>query len=210
MTEESKATEGVVPVQPAPTIKEQPAAIKGAETQGIQESRNEGLLSNTDPVETGIPQPMKIEGQVIEKQDPVASPVQQVAPVAVSKDGKHTSARTSPVGDAPPIRADDNAGEEVVPAVVESPSDDPVNTTTEEKPAEEKPAEEKPAEEKPEEEQPDAAAPSPEEEPKKLVLERPFGDPFTNMMNDKIKENENPRDQGSEFSDNIPGKMRVY
>ena len=208
MTEESKNAEGAVPTQPVPTIGEKPVAVKGAEAQGIQEARNEGLLKNVDPVESGIPQPMKVEGQAIEKQDPVASPVQQVAPVSVSTDGKHTSARNSPIGDAPPIRADDNAGEGDVSKETETPPDDPV------KPAEEEPAEEpeeKQSEEEPAEETVEEKAGENVEETKKTPeLERPFGDPFTNMMNERREDNEDSRDQGGNFADNIPGKMRVY
>lgn len=154
------------------------------EQQGIQSANNESL-AKIDPVEAGIPQPIKIDGiakeTVTESQitqpAPIAAPVNQIAPV--SSNGEQTSARTSPSADVPENAQNHNAGagdSDSPPETPESPGQPAIN--------------------------------SQEQESEENELPENFGDPLRNVI---VKEEpEDPLVQAQKFISTIPGKFRLY
>lgn len=222
MTEEANNTEaapavestneGATPTMGGPSITQAVTPAEGAEQQGIQQAN-----VVEDPVEAGIPQPMKIEGRAQEKVEAEATP----APEA------ETSADNSSIGDAPPIRAESVEGEA---EAEEDDSSKPSTESKEENQNDEENNEEGESEgnQPPEGSQPEqpesdeegsdksssegdtADGESEEESGEDEEQVDRFEDPFSNMMDRMRKPDQDPRSQGEEFLSGVPGKMRVY
>lgn len=190
----------------------------GLNVDGLQQGLAEA--STNDPIEQGIPTPLKIAGKA-EVSAPVASPKQQIAPVAMPSAGNTTSARVSPLADVP---ANASAGDSTIdtgksdgavamqaPSPTQSTPEEGVNSDIHNP--------------QPSSEQEEVPIDSPQSE-SSLVPSEPeqdieedevsFGDPLINIRkNNTDDENfeRNPLAQmkiAGEFLKGVPGRMRVY
>lgn len=195
---------------------------------GIQEGLAQANDKSADPIEQGIPTPLKISGKP-EINAPVASPKQQVAPVAVPTEGKTTSARVSPLADMP---ANASAGDSSLSSgktdgavAMQAPSPTQLSPSTEGDISDKNPQPEQPeAPNSPQTEKPPEVPPSPEalpeqppEEPEGNIEddEVDFGDPLVNIRKNEPDDDfeRNPLAQmkrAGEFLKTAPGRMRIY